>query len=1740
MFFVFQELAQARDDLLQKINVTQLEQEVFRDELYCIMREHNMLGESQHSALQQIAQVAPSFLDWELSPDLSFDSVRSSIDTKSLSSSLDNSLLCTNTDCLFVKMKYEHLIEKIHQFLKVKSTQREQTVFHPSMPNLDTGYSDGEEKDIVFARKKELTKNEPVENLSVEDKFIEHSESDDQMLQRVTSIHLEHWAKGVKTLDEDETEVKDTFIVEHVDKPEECHSSVDMDNIIDELVTESQAKPLNATDYPETPSNRSMISKEKFSRGFTLTFNSTPSDSERSSEGVYDTTVSPFPPYRVSAATMEEGHFSEDDLDGEFFTTTNRKRHFSDGDIKIDQKVLLERSGQGENIEGHFVSERIQVHSMSEPRELCPKKDTGKFEYVGNEETHETKLKLKLQLPKKVKIDGENKFVAEHVNGSKESFAGQTFSVAHMTDTGPLSGKDSGDFFEESLTGSNDTNERIDSGDILEKISSELPEQSTKVRMDRTGDNKTDEQIEKRGVFQTDTIIPETEADFIQEAQAEYSGSVSSEKACQSNSISTANKQEYENTLFDMLNSICPGTDPSRHPDHRNDRDNSDAMSKTTISIGLSGAVISKQEKLEEKIIELQKSVSALEHEKHIVEESLKKDREESLDTFSNLNIEITKLKESLKEKSQELSEATKTLEDITIENIRLSSALLKLQQNIDAADDVVARIQELESETKELKEQSIQLLSSNKIHMSNNAALESQNNTLTEKLHQIDSAVTERDEFMSNVVAEMNILKEEKNKLEVLLASQNDLQTELKQLTTEKEQLLLEQERESSDKSSVLEEKVELENKLIKQADMFDELQSKNSKLQQEMVEIKNINDEHLRLIQNENRELTSSLEIVKDQLSKLQERYSAMEIVVSDNKNEKDELCKEIRMQAEHLEDRKLKLQQLLERNETLEQNKSELEKKLFDMRESVNDKKKFLDKILQEKETLESRVQLSIEENEMLSNEITSHQAQIVQVKAENENLSARNEELLIDNRKLSKNIECSEELRKEHEWAIKELAVQLETLEKENKAYCQTIEELKSKVLIVGEDEHLCSEAGESHMLPNKDDSQQKNKHYSTDSKIDNSDSKSDRSDTDQQILEDLKETLKLLQDEKFSMERQSREEKAILQEENKTLIDELCRLKEEKSTHEKILQCQEDSLKKENAEILKMYSDLRNEVEVLVISKHDLEIELVALKNLLEHGDPSLIKLPQESDRELTLKDLEDLDELKSSIEQLKVEMKEKDDYVRKLEEHLLNADRGLPSVTSTPKPFTSPGEPMLSKAFKHKKLIQIGKRALSHDVPIRSFHDETENLDHPIVSNEAMLPTDGSLHGSDLDKSDVSERHFNERLHMGPNVFTSSQQSERSLGSASDSFDSSRIRSGLRPEEDGHLALEMKQFELVDEISKLKRDFRETKAIYAQETVLLSQALEKEKVQKELLQSGRGRTSSDPSWNQNIKLDMTNDIVKLRQDLAVLREENKLLKIENERWISKIKEQEKIVVDLKDRLYRNTSGIEEIEEVFGRQLALLQKQREELLDKLKDREEENYKLTAALGDKGVLEESLRREKDILLAKLREKSGVENELVEKKQTLVILETKQKEMEDVIYQKDLNERELMKQKRLLEEELQEIEAKFKDREENLGFEKNQLLDELRVRKDTSLCVSESDKDDRSVCSDNSSFSDRHISNLELTLEDVEKQHAEAVRVLREQLKHKYRRREKALRQDHKAGLERLQTNTDKKVT
>ncbi|XP_062568086.1 extracellular matrix-binding protein ebh-like isoform X2 [Saccostrea cucullata] len=551
----------------------------------------------------------------------------------------------------------------------------------------------------------------------------------------------------------------------------------------------------------------------------------------------------------------------------------------------------------------------------------------------------------------------------------------------------------------------------------------------------------------------------------------------------------------------------------------------------------------------------------------------------------------------------------------------------------------------------------------------------------------------------------------------------------------------------------------------------------------------------------------------------------------------------------------------------------------------------------------------------------------------------------------------------------------------------------------------------------------------------------------------------------------------------------------------------------------------------------------LQRELSSIKTDLKKKEDYIKKLEDELDQ-VDSPEREDIQDFQEYQDKMEKTLKEKETYIRKLEEHLLGRqtpERNLKSLQQ--KLSLDPPQVECSEDVEEDLLEEENTTPRGNEEENQFEEEVGERSDvKPLLPWRSPLDDESSYSVRSTSHLEIST-NVPESIPEASDLFSPSGSSVCS-GSGASTFSGGSwdcrgepIVSGLGPDEDGHKALENKHFELIDEISNLRKDLSDTKSIYTQESALLQEALEREKWMSGSLRSKLGMSNTVVNFN------LSAELVSMRQKVSVLQETNKMLQMENDKWLKRVQEQERLVMELKGQLGSSEELVErEKDELFTQQVALLQQQRQELIDKLKERELENNKLSSKIGDQMILEENLRREKDLLKVKLSERESIEKELSEKKMELQRQIGYQRKLEDIIYHKNLIEKELMRQKRLLEMDFLEIEAKLQEKEELLEIQRNQLLRELKMKDQIlafgsggrselttvrsrfmpsgsrvqSPAVSESSSGGPvSSMSDHfnanvSRSSDREAGRIHVMLTDAEKEHINAIEFLKGKLK------------------------------
>ncbi|CAG2188125.1 unnamed protein product [Mytilus edulis] len=434
-----------------------------------------------------------------------------------------------------------------------------------------------------------------------------------------------------------------------------------------------------------------------------------------------------------------------------------------------------------------------------------------------------------------------------------------------------------------------------------------------------------------------------------------------------------------------------------------------------------------------------------------------------------------------------------------------------------------------------------------------------------------------------------------------------------------------------------------------------------------------------------------------------------------------------------------------------------------------------------------------------------------------------------------------------------------------------------------------------------------------------------------------------------------------------------------------------------------------------------------------LETLLKDKDALIRKYETELDQRND--ELDRMDDLRQYQEHLEMSVREKDSYIKQLEEHFLQ-QRTPVSVRSPVKPgkFGNVGQPRKDEP------AAITCSTPTLNLPENIHSSEMELQDN--LSDQSTISGDNSFTKQKSHDSLLSDKTDNDGNFVTHSKFNDSFISDSKNDNTQTS--SAISESGSRRSEEASISqMDMKHFAIVEEISKLRQDLRETKSVYTQENTLLREALDKEKWNRD-----------SKLESQDVKQHFSSEVGKLQQKVSLLKETNDMLRNENDKWLKRVQEQETIVLQLREQLSCDVNKDEnKCDLPFNQQLKLLQQQRNELVERLSDSENKIGNLSQSLIEKSTSEENLRTDKAKLQTKLYEMEEVEKELTEKKIELEKQKATQSRLEEVIYHRDLIERELMKQKRLLEVELAEIECKLHEKEELLEIQKNQLLEEIK---------------------------------------------------------------------------------------
>ncbi|KAL8567865.1 hypothetical protein ACOMHN_058987 [Nucella lapillus] len=410
-------------------------------------------------------------------------------------------------------------------------------------------------------------------------------------------------------------------------------------------------------------------------------------------------------------------------------------------------------------------------------------------------------------------------------------------------------------------------------------------------------------------------------------------------------------------------------------------------------------------------------------------------------------------------------------------------------------------------------------------------------------------------------------------------------------------------------------------------------------------------------------------------------------------------------------------------------------------------------------------------------------------------------------------------------------------------------------------------------------------------------------------------------------------------------------------------------------------------------------------------------------------------------DLEQEVQELREEGLEKDSMIQELQEMhqaLKDSQAELKRKIKEDSDLEQEVSILHQALFEKEKVIQELK--------------ETSKLLH-LSQQETTLSlkrqsTDSRSSGQIADRRERSSSQ-EERRNL-PTISDSSYRRTGTMSSRSmESTDSLAISSD--PDSDISPGQDM---DIVREMGRLRKDIKKTKAVYANESALFQEALDREPVSHLA-----HRNSRSPSLTIDVSEmtpnDIPNDSEQLKKIVVKLLEENKCLTTENLRLQLRIREQEALVVEMEEKLQNMINPPDDWQTLFERQLLLLQKQRDELQHLICDRDSGVGLLSIKIGKEGVEASALQLQQEDLTVKIGELEHCHQLLQQRQAELAHCQAEKRHLEQILLLKDETERQLMRQKRLLEEELSTIEGKLQDREATLVEEKARLLKELKEK-------------------------------------------------------------------------------------
>lgn len=384
-----------------------------------------------------------------------------------------------------------------------------------------------------------------------------------------------------------------------------------------------------------------------------------------------------------------------------------------------------------------------------------------------------------------------------------------------------------------------------------------------------------------------------------------------------------------------------------------------------------------------------------------------------------------------------------------------------------------------------------------------------------------------------------------------------------------------------------------------------------------------------------------------------------------------------------------------------------------------------------------------------------------------------------------------------------------------------------------------------------------------------------------------------------------------------------------------------------------------------------------------------------------------------------------------------------------------------------------------------------------------------------------------------------PQRLSRATHSSPSLTTLGEFHESDRIFSSFdASDKENLLPFSGKHLELIDEVAELKHSLAKTKEKHIQETAILKEFIDQLQQFGPAEKTACGQSEMKGDGNSSTEIvSLSSDVVDLRQKLSLLRETCQKLTEDNGELMKKLYDQECLVMKTK-YLGNQTNAVsnsDELDAVFGKQLLLLQKHRDELSLKLCEERSLENQITELVAGRAALEQTLCKEREMKEVCVYKKGLVDSELTSLKAEYERVLQEQLCLEQVIRDKDLAEQKSQVEKFDIQQQLSNLACKLEETEK--------IIKDMREKElpETSTDDQYSEKNlielrsqfSQELYDAKSTIEKQNIQRLEGLRKDMEEQHALAIEYLRQQLRSDFKLRESRLEEHHAAHIASLHT-------